>query len=98
MSHQFVSLSKSDQATKKWKVVLKNTTTNRTKTIHFGNSDYEDYTQHHDSTRKASYLARHQAREDWTDPTTAGFWSRWLLWNKPTLQGSLSDLRKQFHI
>ena len=28
---------------------------------------------------------RTSAREDWQDPATRGFWSRWLLWSEPTL-------------
>lgn len=28
----------------------------------------------------------HQStKENWRDPRTAGFWSRWLLWSEPTL-------------
>lgn len=64
--------------------------------IHFGDFHYEDYTQHHDDKRKANYIARHQAREDWTNPLTAGFWSRWLLWNKRTLLESLEDIHRRF--
>ena len=25
---------------------------------------------------------------------TAGFWSRWMLWNKPTLEESYNDIKK----
>ena len=27
-------------------------------------------------------------KENWSDPKTAGFWSRWLLWSAPTLEGA----------
>ena len=45
--------------------------------------------------RRANYLKRH-ANEDWTDETTAGFWARWLLWNKPTIAASIRDATRRF--
>ena len=27
---------------------------------------------------------------------TAGFWARWLLWNKPTIEVSYNDIKKRF--
>ena len=63
------------------------------KTIHFGASGYEDYTTHKDPVRKASYLSRHR-NENWNDPETAGFWARWILWNKKTIGASIRDLRR----
>ena len=46
-------------------------------------------------TRRERTLKRHKANEDWTDPKTAGFWARHLLWNKPTLQASARELRSK---
>lgn len=60
------------------------------KVVHFGAAGYEDYTIHKDDKRKADYLARHH-KENWTDYTSAGSLSRWLLWNKPTLSESIKD-------
>lgn len=62
------------------------------KTIHFGAKGYSDYTQHKDPKRKEAYIRRHQTRENWNDPETAGFYARWLLWNKPTLSASIKDM------
>ena len=66
--------------------------------IHFGSSNFSDYTKHNDEKRKTLYLKRHQAREDWTQSgvKTAGFWARWLLWNKKTLNASVDDIEKRF--
>ena len=68
--------------------------------IHFGDSRYEDFTSHKDEKRKNNYLARHAKNEDWTKSgiDTAGFWSRWVLWNRPTLQNSIKDVEKRFNI
>lgn len=70
------------------------------KLIHFGAKGYSDFTMHQDTKRKESYIARHEGNEDWTKSgvLTAGFWSRWVLWNKPSLKDSISDVRKRFKL
>lgn len=69
-------------------------------TIHFGAKGYDDYTTHGDDERKKRYLARHAPRENWgaRGVETAGFWSRWLLWNKQTLEKSMRDVEKRFGV
>lgn len=68
--------------------------------VHFGAQGYEDYTVHKDAARKAKYIARHAAREKWGRDgiLTAGFWSRHLLWNQPTLRASIADVKRSFNI
>jgi hypothetical protein len=68
--------------------------------IHFGANGYEDFTTHRDENRKQSYISRHQVNENWdiTGIDTAGFWSRWLLWNKPTIKESIDDITYRFNI
>ena len=70
------------------------------KRIHFGGAGYSDYTKHKDPERKKRYLTRHRAKEQWgkTGIHTPGFWSRWLLWNQPSLQKSIEHTEKQFGI
>jgi len=70
------------------------------KTIDFGSSKYQQYIIHKDVKRKNSYIARHYPNEDWDKSgiRTAGFWSRWILWNKPTLVSAIKDLEKNFGI
>lgn len=68
------------------------------KYISFGARGYDDYTTHKDLERKTSYLRRHQPTENWEDTDTPGFWSRWLLWNKKTLDASIKDVEKKFDI
>ena len=68
------------------------------KTIHFGATGYEDFTTSKDEKRKASYLARHKTSEDWvlSGIDSAGFWARWLLWNKPSITASIRDINQRF--
>lgn len=65
-------------------------------TIHFGATGYEDYTMHHDNKRKQNYITRHASRENWNDFMTPGFWSRWLLWNQPSLLESIHDIESRY--
>jgi len=67
------------------------------KTVHFGDSNYEDFTTHRDPMRKRNYLARH-SNEDWTNPYSAGTLSRYILWNLPTIKASYADYKKRFNI
>lgn len=66
--------------------------------IYFGAAGYEDYTIHHNLVRRQSYNARHHVRENWNDPSTAGFWAKWILWNKPTIRSSVRDTERRFNI
>ena len=83
-----------------WKSTATATTpsTTTTKTTHFGAAGYQDFTVHKDKDRKRRYLARHCARENFDDFTTAGSLSRWILWNKPSLRASVADYRKRFGV
>ena len=84
---------------KKFDVVLADDS-GKQHTIRFGAAGYEDYTTHKDPKRRERYLLRHKAREDWTRSgiLTPGFWSRWILWNLPTLEASLADVRRRFQL
>ena len=66
------------------------------KTVSFGAAGMSDFTKHKDPERKQRYLNRHKKNENWSDPTTAGFFSRWITWNKPTITESIKDTNKRF--
>jgi len=83
---------------KKWRVVLLNEE-GKERHVDFGATGYIDFTQPpHDAKRKMLYMLRHKSREDWTKSGifSAGFWSRWLLWNKSSISASLSDVKSRF--
>lgn len=92
-------LYKSDKPTKKFMIKYINNKTGRENTIYFGQANASDMTQHKDEERKARYIKRHSGMgESWDNPHTAGFYSRWLLWNKPTLSASIKDTNEKFGI
>jgi hypothetical protein len=99
MRKQFdIALEYSDRKDKRYAVTV--TFSGKNITIHFGSPNYENYTIHKDHNRKINYLKRHAPREDWTISgiSSAGFWSRWLLWNKPSIDESLKDMEKRFPV
>ena len=87
-----VSLIKSPLKTKKWRVLFEGTH------VDFGAIGYSDFTIHGDSKRMKRYLVRHSSREDWTDMKTAGFWSRWLLWSRPSLREAKTFMSRKFKL
>lgn len=66
--------------------------------IKFGAYGYSDFTIHKNIERKKNYINRHKARENFNNKNSAGFWARWLLWNKPTLKESINSTKKKFNI
>jgi len=97
---KLISFKRSDNPDKKFTVVLETDTGSR-KTIHFGDSHSKDYTLHSPlerEDRKKAYISRHKANEDWNDPLTAGFWSKHILWNLPTVTASLQDTKRRFNL
>ena len=83
--------------TKSTKKILKNDALIAgTKTVSFGDSNYSDYTKHKDPKRKENYLDRHKKMEHWGKDgvQSAGFWARYLLWNKTTIKSSVDDIKR----
>lgn len=75
----------------------------RIKQTHFGAKGYQNYggvgkSRHTSKERKKRYIQRHKSRENWSDPTTAGALSRYVLWNKPSFRESVTDYKKKFHL
>jgi hypothetical protein len=58
--------------------------------VHFGSPMHENYTIHKDVRRKGLYQERHK-HDKLNDPYAPGFWSWFVLWNKPNLQESFED-------
>lgn len=67
-------------------------------TRHFGAKGYSDFTKHKNPERMKRYESRHKSRENWSDPTTPGALSKYILWNKPSLRASIADYKKKFNL
>jgi len=83
----------SDKPEKKYYIITKDN-----KRVYFGQASASDFTKHKNEERKNLYINRHKKNEVWgkSGIDTAGFWSRWLLWNKPTIKESYQDIKRKF--
>ena len=99
MAGEIVYLKKSTNPKKKLMAVIMLPDGTR-KTVHFGATGYSDYTIHKTQKRMWNYSNRHKARENWAKSgiDTAGFWSKWILWNKPSLEDSIKHTENKFNI
>ena len=101
---QSIDIKQSTRQGKKFMAQFINKETNKTNTTHFGADGYTDYIQLNQMGSKSQpeehkerYLSRHSKNENWSDITTAGFWSRWLLWNLPTINESIKHIENKFN-
>jgi hypothetical protein len=94
----FVNITKSTRAGKKMMAIFYDMNKKKVKTTHFGQETASDYTIHGDMQRKANYIARHKAREDWNDYMSSGSLAYYILWNKPTLTASIEDYINRFKL
>ncbi len=72
------------------------------KKVYFGAAGYKYFSSgHKDEARKQRYIDRHKKNESkyWNKSgiDTPSFWSRWLLWNLPTISSSYQDIKKRFN-
>lgn len=89
-----IVLTKSPKREKKYRVTF----TESGKHVDFGQKGYSDYTIHKDPQRMKRYIERHKRMgENWTlsGKLTAGWWSRWLLWSKPSLREAIASVSKR---
>ena len=68
------------------------------KVVQFGSKGSETFLDHKDEKKKAAYIARHRANENWNDPTTPGALSKYLLWHLPSLAQSIAFFKKKFKL
>jgi len=69
------------------------------KTIHFGRYGGETYIYHGDKDKRTNYIKRHQKRENWNTPYTAGSLSRWITWGDSTdINENIRAFKKRFNI
>lgn len=85
----------SDKPNKKYFII-----TNQGKKVYFGQAGASDMTQHRDPLRRDRYINRHKKREMkyWNKSgiDTPSFWSRFLLWEKPTIAESYNYIKRTF--
>ena len=86
-----IVIKKSSRDDKKYDAII-----DGNKTVSFGAKGYSGFTKHKDEERKKNYIARHKPNQDWKDYTTAGFYAKHILWNKPSIEASVKDTNEKF--
>lgn len=90
-----LQILKSDREGKKWKAVFTKDD-GKTKTIHFGSSMHQDFTQHKNLERRRLYRQRHE-KDLKGDPMRAGYLSYYILWgNSTNLQANIRSFKNKF--
>ena len=86
-----ILIKKSSKDGKKYDAVI-----DGKKTVSCGQAGASDFTIHRDEERRQRYIARH-SREDWSihNFDSPAWFSRWVLWEKPLLQGAISHLNNK---
>ena len=92
-----ISVKKSNKKGKKFMATFEKG--GRRKVIHFGASGMRDFTiMGHNKDRMRLYRQRHMKDLKTGNPTRAGFLSMYILWNKPSLQASISNYRRRLNV
>ena len=86
---------KSDKPNKKYYII-----TNDNNKVYFGQASASDFTIHKDEARKQRYINRHKKNESkyWNKSgiDTPSFWSRFLLWEKPSINESYQFIKNKY--
>ena len=109
MAIKLIRIVKSSNSAKKYDAIFM--VDGKEKKVSFGASNYRDYTLINDKNSKfylpkildrnvvkASYIRRHKKNEDWNNPLTAGALSRFILWNRKSLNASIRDFKRRFKV
>ena len=86
-----IVISKSSRKNSKWQA------SDGKRTVHFGATGYQDFTQHGDETRRKSYIQRH-SNEDWSKSNmmSPAFMSRWILWEKKSIAAAIRNINEKY--
>lgn len=100
---KLLEIKSSSRKDKKY-MALFQTDEGKQKKVHFGAKGMMDYIHYyaqdpvHAEERKRLYIIRHGARENHNDPFSPGALSLYILWNRKTLEASIADYKKKFHL
>ena len=84
---------------KKLKAIFYDAEGKKIKTTQFGDSRYEDYTQHKDKKRRDKYRSRHKKDLSKGNYMNAGFLSYYILWGESAaLNKNISNYKKKFKL
>jgi len=98
MPYKLQSIEPSPKAGKKLRAIFYDSETGKEKRTDFGAAGMDDFTKTGDEEQKKRYQTRHAKDLNTGDPTRAGHLSWYILWNKPTITGSIRDYKSRFNM
>ncbi len=101
MSKTKVEIMKSKYSNKKFTIIIYYADDGKKrKTLQIGQAGAKDFTLGANETKKNAYIKRHQIRENHgiSGIETRGFWSRWLLWEKPSITEAIKNMESKFNL
>ncbi len=90
----FLGIKKSKKPSFKYDAIFANAKTGKERRIGFGKKSEQDYTQHKNKDMKEFYDFKHK-KEDWKDLKSTQALSKWILWNKISLESGLRDYKSK---
>lgn len=92
------SIERTPNGKKEFKAVFKKTD-GKTKTTRFGTASNFALNPKKTEQDKNAYKARHNVRENWSDPTSAGSLSKHILWgNSRSVKSNTKDFKNKFNL
>ena len=88
-----IVIQKSKNSKKKYDAIF-----NGGKTIAFGAKGYDDFITSKNELKRQNYIKRHSVNESWgrNNIESAGWLSRWILWEKPTLESAIRNANMMY--
>lgn len=98
MPLKLIKIEPSTNKNKKYVAHFKHGEDGKIEKIHFGDSRYEDYTQHKNKPRRGKYRTRAKKGED-AKPNSASALSFHILWgNSTSFRQNLKDFIKKYNL
>ena len=95
MTIKVIKFKKLTSGAKKFEITFNKN--GKTYTRKFGARGMSDFTIHKDKERRERYITRHKKDLRTNDPMKPGYLSMYILWNKPSVSGSLADYKRRLN-
>ena len=93
--YYFTEIKRSKNPLYKYDAIYINAKTGKNRKISFGDKKEKDFTQHKNKELRNFYDFKYQKKQNWNDLMSNGALSKYILWNKESIEGSLKDYKKR---
>ena len=94
---RLLSVTKSTRSDKKFMATFEDN--GKTRVVHFGAANMDDYTITHDKKQRERYRTRHKKDLNTNDPTKPGYLAYYILWGDSTsLRENIKKYKQKFSL